>query len=280
MALTDTIVSLEEDLQGHIKYATGGHRNRMIFRPIYPTRDAAGNITSQGSYMYSTSYATGYNVGNDAGATICNPDKLATGIWGPAHEVGHSNQIAKGLKWAGTTEVTNNICSGYVMYTMNGGLEKNAKTSFTDREAFNNGIRDIALNPDKTLTHFAAGAWDNMFYAKAIPFWQLYLYYTYIGGYPDLYKDVYNKIRNRTDNKSISDGEAQINFVKLVSETDQDRPYRILRVLAIPHTHPRHLHKRLRQKHNDGNSGNGGRGQDVHVPVRKTEAQNSAVERA
>ncbi len=218
MALTDTIVSLEEDLQGHIKYATGGHRNRMIFRPIYPTRDAAGNITSQGSYMYSTSYATGYNVGNDAGATICNPDKLATGIWGPAHEVGHSNQIAKGLKWAGTTEVTNNICSGYVMYTMNGGLEKNAKTSFTDREAFNNGIRDIALNPDKTLTHFAAGAWDNMFYAKAIPFWQLYLYYTYIGGYPDLYKDVYNKIRNRTDNKSISDGEAQINFVKLVSE--------------------------------------------------------------
>ena len=217
-AILDTIIVLEENLQGHIKYATGGHRNRMIFRPIYPTRDASGNITSAGSYMYSTSYATGYNVGNDAGATICNPDKLASGIWGPAHEVGHSNQIAKGLKWAGTTEVTNNICSGYVMYTMNGAFEKNAKTSFTDRDAFNNGVRDIALNPDKTLTHFTAGSWDNMYYAKAIPFWQLYLYYTYVGGYPDLYKDIYNTIRNRTDNKTISDGQAQINFVKLVSE--------------------------------------------------------------
>ncbi len=221
MAIIDTVVALEEDLQGHIKYATGGHRNRMIFRPIYPTYNDDGTIKSAGIFMYSTSYATGYNVSNGAGNAITNPDQLVANIWGPAHEVGHSNQIAKGLKWRGTTEVTNNICSAYVMYTLGGALEKNAKTSFTDRKAFNNGLRDIALNRDKTMPHFSAGAWDNMYYAKAIPFWQLYLYYTYVGGYPDLYQDIYNTVRNRTDNKTITDGQAQMNFVKLVSELTQ-----------------------------------------------------------
>ena len=201
MELADTVVTLEEDLQGHYKYNTGGHRNRLLIGPAY------------GGFMFAASYIVGF--GPDL---VANPDNLAKGFWGMAHEIGHCNQIGKRMNWAGTTEVTNNICSSYVEYTMRGAKEKAATTPLTDKDFFNQAIRDIALNPEKSIDHFSAGSWDAMYYEKVVPFWQLYLYFTYVGGYPDLYRDAYNIARNSTDNQSISDGKAQIEFVKMMSD--------------------------------------------------------------
>ena len=201
MELADTVVTLEEDLQGHYKYNTGGHRNHLLIAPSY------------GGFLFAASYIVGF--GSNLAA---NPDNLAKGFWGMAHEIGHCNQIPKRMKWVGTTEVTNNIMSAYVEYTMRGAKEESATTPLTDGDHFNNAIRDIALNPSKSIDHFSAGSWDAMYYEKVIPFWQLYLYFTYVGGYPDLYRDAHNIARNSTDNQSITDGKAQIEFVKMMSD--------------------------------------------------------------
>lgn len=55
---------------------------------------------------------------------LCSVDQMKTNNWGPAHEVGHSNQTRPGLKWFGMTEVTNNICSMYIqkLYGINSRL--------------------------------------------------------------------------------------------------------------------------------------------------------------
>lgn len=212
LKMTDSIISMEEDLQGHFKYNTGGHRNRMLYRVTYGK-----------SYMYSSAYQTAYSI--PTMRTILNANNLLSGIWGPAHEVGHSNQIAKGMKWAGTTEVTNNICSAYVQYTTNGARDGKGTALYQHSEAtslnnhYDMGYRDIMLGG---RTHFGAGSFDEMYYVKVVPFWQLYLYYTYVGGRPDLYRDLYNEVRNRTNNSTISDGEAQLAFVKSVCDIVQE----------------------------------------------------------
>lgn len=77
-------------------------RNRMYFNVMY----------GQGDYMYSTSYHTAYHFSTMD--NLCSVDQMKTNNWGPAHEVGHSNQTRPGLKWFGMTEVTNNICSMYI----------------------------------------------------------------------------------------------------------------------------------------------------------------------
>ncbi len=213
--LTDSIVALEEQLQGHWKYNTGGHHNRMLFRATYGS-----------SYMYSTAYSTAYNANNNAISIICNPTSLLNNLWGPAHEVGHSNQISRGLKWAGTTEVTNNICSAYVQFTLTGGLDNGGYTAFynhsessTYNNHYNMGLRDVVLGK---RAHFWAGSFDELYYVKAVPFWQLHLYYTYVKNNPDFYPDVYNAVRNRTDNATIDEGVAQLEFVKTCSDAVQE----------------------------------------------------------
>ena len=202
LQLSDSVVALEEDMQGHYKYQTGGHRNHLLIGPSY------------GGFMFAASYIVGF--GTELTGT--NPDNLEKGFWGMAHEFGHCNQIGKRMKWVGTTEVTNNIMSSYVEYTMRGAKEKNATTPLTTSDFFNLAIRDIALNPDKRIDHFSAGSWDAMYYEKVVPFWQLYLYFTYVGGCPDIYRDAHNIARNSTDNKTITDGQAQIEFVKMMSD--------------------------------------------------------------
>lgn len=102
----DQIVNSEMELMGLYKY-NKLFKNRMYLHVMYT------------SYMYATSYHTAYNDGTLA--ELCNVDKLKTSAcWGPAHEIGHCNQTRPGLKWLGTTEVTNNIMSEYIQTTIFG----------------------------------------------------------------------------------------------------------------------------------------------------------------
>ena len=68
----------EQEFIGLEKYGKMFH-NRMCFTVMYT------------SYMYSTSYHTAYH--DDTLAELCDENRLTTSAcWGPAHEVGHSNQ--------------------------------------------------------------------------------------------------------------------------------------------------------------------------------------------
>ena len=100
----DSFVRAEQELMGLYRYGRT-FPNRMRFIVIYT------------SYMYATSYYTAYN--DSTLPQLCDVLSLTTGsCWGPAHEVGHCNQTRPGLKWLGTTEVTNNIMSEYVQTTI------------------------------------------------------------------------------------------------------------------------------------------------------------------
>lgn len=215
----DKMVWLEHDLMGLHKY---NHtiKNRMFFHAI----------TDDGSYMYATSYRTAYHVGtlNE----ILNVNKFKTsGIWGPAHEVGHMHQTRPGLKWVGTTEVTNNIHSLHV------------QTTFGNRSRLiTENMGDGTTRFEKAFASLIAGkiahGKEGDVFCKLVPFYQLYLYSTKINTqYEDYYKDLHELIRQQTDpaNADTKNGICQLNFVKMTCDlleldlTDYFRAWGFLR---------------------------------------------------
>ncbi|MBQ8864319.1 MAG: M60 family metallopeptidase [Rikenellaceae bacterium] len=193
------IIELEEELQGHKLFNTGGHANRMHMVGRYG-----------GSFMYATSYHTGYNI--LAAPDCVNPDGLRAGCWGPAHEFGHVNQVRPILKWVGTTEVTNNICSAYVQWKFNDYTVLGNQSS---SHGFNGAFRDLMA---RGCSHVLVGSWDAAYYLKVVPFWQLYLYFTEIKGMTDFYPIIYHTSRNYPDAQSVSNEEAMLRFCELVSD--------------------------------------------------------------
>ena len=215
----DKMVWLEHDLMGLHKY---NHtiKNRMFFHAI----------TDDGSYMYATSYRTAYHVGtlNE----ILNVNKFKTsGIWGPAHEVGHMHQTRPGLKWVGTTEVTNNIHSLHV------------QTTFGNRSRLiTENMGDGTTRFEKAFASLIAGkiahGKEGDVFCKLVPFYQLYLYSTKINTqYEDYYKDLHELIRQQADpaNADTKNGICQLNFVKMTCDlleldlTDYFRAWGFLR---------------------------------------------------
>jgi hypothetical protein len=104
------------------------------------------------------------------------------------------------------TEVSNNLSSMYVQT-----LFKNTSRLQTDNKY------EIAFSGiiSKQAPH---GTFGDVF-GKLVPFWQLELYYAQAKGYTDFYADVYQKLR-LAPNPS-TDGEAQLNFVKVCCEVAQ-----------------------------------------------------------
>ncbi|MGL4993593.1 MAG: M60 family metallopeptidase [Bacteroidales bacterium] len=189
----DEIVVTQHQLMGLYKYDKQ-YDNRMYFHVVYGD-----------AYMYATSYRTAYH--DNTLPSLCDANILKTsGIWGPAHEVGHCNQTRPGLKWAGTTEVTNNIhslvCQTYFGNKTRlesediGGLHKNR---------YQAGFTNIIANKQP---HNMEGD----VFCKLIPFWQLHLYAKYIKSYPDFYADFHEKVRTNPD--LSSQGANLIQFVK------------------------------------------------------------------
>ena len=97
IASYNNLVYLQRDFMGYYKYPNRDPKNRDHLVVMYH------------SYMYATSYHTGYNVGTMDHLT--NLSTLRSSPWGPAHEVGHTNQHRPLLRWIGLTEVTTNIKS-------------------------------------------------------------------------------------------------------------------------------------------------------------------------
>lgn len=189
--LYDEMVRLEQDFMGLFKY-NKEYNNRTYMLGI------------SDSYMYATAYYTAYNF--DTQSAILNPAKVkSTDMWGPAHEIGHIHQTRPGLKWLGMTEVTNNIHSLYVQTSF--GAQSRLITDGYYAAAKNEIVGKIAHN-----------ASTDVFY-KLVPFWQLKLYVQDALGKTDFYKDVYEAVR--VNNDPATDGEAQLQFVKIACDAAQ-----------------------------------------------------------
>lgn len=201
----DELVYMEWEFMGLVKYNKTPKKNRMYFLVDYGD-----------TYMYATSYYTGYTV--NTMNTVCDAKRLkTTDYWGPAHEVGHSNQTRPGIRWFGLGEVTNNIMSLHVG-TSWGNQSRPSEYgdyAYTLKNYVNKNIpHHLMTDSDKS------GIYNGVFY-KLVPFWQLKLYLMDALGKEDFYKDLYELYRN-TDytpsGGSTSDGFYQLKFVENVCQ--------------------------------------------------------------
>lgn len=190
--LYDELVYREQEFLGLEKY-NRIFKNRMYFNVMYKPS------------MYATSYRTSYN--ESTLSKLSDETLLKVNCWGPAHEVGHVNQTRPGLKWAGTTEVTNNITALYIQTSIFGEPSR-LESSKLYTKAWNNII----------VTRKAHATESDVF-CKLVPFWQLELYYGKVLGrtpmqqsdHGGFYPDVYEYVRTQPDQDSA--GKQQLEFI-------------------------------------------------------------------
>lgn len=196
----DRLVWLQQDFMGLVKYGKM-FNNRMHFSIDYMAKSPNASDTR-------TVYTPGY------AEVFCDPSRFKARLWGPAHEVGHVNQTRPGLKWAGTTEITNNIMSLYVQ-TSFGEPCKLAVDQQGGMLIYEYAQQQIV---DKKIPHLAKGGASNE--ARLVPFWQLKLYMVDVLGKTDFYRDLYEYFRtvdlDLFDRKTYTDGILQLDFVRQV----------------------------------------------------------------
>lgn len=164
--------------------------------------------------------------------------------WGIGHELGHVNQIRPGLKWVSTTEVTNNIYSAWVQFSLGNRQDlrlehENPGSGWAND--FMNGIGgrfNCYLNfgirmgnnwlcqegPDYYgQALFGTPARRNYdHFVKLVPMWQIQLYFHQAGFSPDIYAKVSERMRTM-DLSNYSNGQLQLNFMRtLIDSTGQD----------------------------------------------------------
>lgn len=191
--LYDELVYREQEFLGLEKYGRM-FKNRMYFNVMYT------------SYMYSTSYRTSYN--ETTLGELTDETQLKANCWGPAHEVGHSNQTRPGLRWLGMTEVTNNITALYVQTSVYGEASRLEVQDWYSQAW--NGI---------TVTGYPHNKGDINVFCKLVPFWQLELYFGKVLGrtpmqqsdHGGFYPDVYEYVRTQPDQSTA--GAQQLEFV-------------------------------------------------------------------
>ena len=185
MAVWDSTACWELDLMGLLK----SEKYPDVYEDIYPRKFnnlmECTTVTGD-SYMYSTSYYTGYNESNTG--SIIQYSKVTAGdgtLWGPAHEIGHSNQGA--IRLVGTTEVSNNLFSNMVIF-------KTGKytTRYWNIQEMQRWMDQKLSWPElygKNSERETIGLMNRMFF-------NLYLYYHALGNHPTFYQEVFKRLRN------------------------------------------------------------------------------------
>ncbi len=190
----DKLVLLEQQFMGLEKYDKM-FNNRLYFHINY----ASGTAAARNHTFYA----------RDSFAEVfCDPTKFATRIWGPGHEVGHINQTRPGLKWTGTTEVTNNILAMYVQ------TQFGQKAKILADNIYQQAREKIV----DTKEPHSLNNLSNEFYYKLVPFWQLKLYLMDACGQDSFYKDLYEhyRVTDDLDTSVVTQGIIQLEFVKQV----------------------------------------------------------------
>lgn len=202
--LLDEVVRLEWDMMGLFKYGKE-FNNRMYLHVEY-------NSKNPYSAAYHTAYLPSYK------GIFCTTEELKSRVWVLGHEIGHSNQTRPGLKWTGTTEVTNNILANHVRTSFGKGsrlMDKNGQGETVYQEA----LRRIV---DAEQPHCLDNASDE-YYIKLVPFWQLKLYLTDVLDKADFYKDLheYYRLTKDLDYSIATQGILQLDFVRQVCNKSQ-----------------------------------------------------------
>lgn len=210
----DKLVYRQQEFQGLVKY-NRMFNNRMHFSVDYKTESPN-----------ASDYRTVYNDGSYYAEPFCVPSKFAARCWGPAHEVGHCNQTRPGMKWAGMTEVTNNILSLHIQTSFGETckLQKD-KVSPTDEKGIkipgtfaNIYEASAALIITGSRAHCLPNIASIVRETQLVPFWQLKLYMIDALGKTDFYRDLYEYARNN-DSPSVTGKNAgldQLDFVRQV----------------------------------------------------------------
>ena len=184
------MVIWEHEFMGLYKYPDHKFQNRMY---------CSANYNASAPWMYATRYYTAYSPGSWNG--IIKQDwHNRDEVWGPAHEVGHVNQVRPGVKWLGMTEVTTNIYSLHV------------QTSFGNTSRLAGSYTAAFAKAATGVAHMKLG---DLFY-QLVPFWQLKLYLIDVLGKTDFYKDLFHYYMTTPDPTTpATDGRHQLNFVRV-----------------------------------------------------------------
>lgn len=179
--------------------------------------------------------ANGKGVSFPRTSSIIRPADIRTSNWVIGHEFGHVNQVRPGLKWHGTTEITNNIQAAWIQYLLRPEgpfrIEHSKAPDGTGQKVygglfnwhFNHCVvqqKPLLYNPS---TPFAPPYSDNKNpFVRLCPFWQLQVYNALTNfGKPDFYACI-SEIVRRTDEKDLTVGELQLNFVKNACDVMQE----------------------------------------------------------
>jgi len=163
---------------------------------------------------YATSYRTAYSLGYIN--VFCTEEGFLNRMWVVGHEIGHVNQVRPGVKWAGTTEVTNNL---YAMYNQQCILGDAVRLN-TGEDGYEEAFKEIIgkQNPWVLPDNFGKHMW------KLPPFWQLKLYFVDILKQDHFYHDLFEYYRITPDLSEAVLGEnyhgmLQLDFVRQVCNT-------------------------------------------------------------
>lgn len=193
--LYDSIITFQHQIMGLVKY------NRE------PKNHIFGRVIWKG-FMHADGIGAAFH--DNTMKEVANVGKLRKSSWGVAHEFGHVNQVRPGMKWTGTTEVTNNIYSVWTQYLFNPDAPKLEREKLRDYDGSKIGGRITAymesafVHNQPWLTQAGNDRWDRErprdwggdHFVKLVPLWQLQLYFAVAGennswGNPDFYGDVF-----------------------------------------------------------------------------------------
>lgn len=195
----DSVIKQQNELMG-LFYYKREFRNRAFIHVDYSAPAA-----------YATSYRTAYSLGYIN--VFCTEAGFLSRMWVVGHEIGHVNQTRPGMKWAGTTEVTNNI---YAMYNQQQILGDAVRLN-TGSDSYENAFKTIIQGKQPWIL---PNDYDNHM-VKLPPFWQLKLYFVDILKQEHFYHDLFEHYRVTEDLSQTTLGDnyhglLQLDFVRQV----------------------------------------------------------------
>ena len=185
MKIWDRIARDELDLLGLLK----SDKYPDVYEDLYPRyfNNLIECITIDYGHMFSTWYYTAYNE-NTLG-TVLNYSRMAEGdgsLWGPAHEMGHTNQGA--IKIVGSTEISCNVFANAEVFIAGNYASRGFNMQYVQPML----ARKLSW-PE--MYNYGLGEADNNSTLMRL-FHSLYLYYHVLGHDPTFYQRLFHELRN------------------------------------------------------------------------------------
>lgn len=190
---------------------------------IHPGNHIHGRVQWRG-FMHADHLGAAFHFSTIPGITRI--ESLTRGAWGVAHEFGHVNQTRRGMKWVGTVEVTNNLCSAWVNYKLcpSSMRLEHERIQNADNESMIGGRFDCYINHaivQRRLWQFHGGPDDGNttpptrttgdHFVSVCPLWQLQLYCAVARGNAAFYPSIFSSVRH-TDEDKLSEGDLRVLF--------------------------------------------------------------------